>query len=52
MYKNQTNVILLEFVKVQCSHLDSLIMWQMVRTKGYPGLSTFLTKNTSHLLQR
>ena len=32
-YKNQTIVKLLEFVKLQCSHLDSLSMWQMVRTK-------------------
>ena len=30
-YKNQTKVIWLEFVKVQFSNLDSLIMWQMVR---------------------
>ena len=29
-YNNQTKVIWLEFVKVQCSHLDSFIM---VRTK-------------------
>ena len=29
---DQTDVILLEYVNVQCSHLYFLIMWQMVRT--------------------
>ena len=28
------DIILLEHVNEQCAHLDSLIMWQMVRTKN------------------
>ena len=46
--KNQTDITLLEYVNVQSSHLYSLIMWQMVRTKDifYEKYQSFTSKVT------
>ena len=45
-YRTQTNINLLEYVKVQCLHLYSLIMWQMIWTKHIFHKKSFDSKIT------